>query len=199
MRLIGSKTSPYVRKVRVVAAELGLTRHIALEMLDPHAGPPELDAVNPLRKVPVLVTDDGMVLQDSPVIAEWFCAEFGGEKLLPATGSERWRILSLAALGDGFLDAGVLIRMENQRPENERSAAWTDKQAGKVIRSLDWLERDQSWRRAALDLGQIAVACAVGWLLFRMPDMAGLDRHPGLRVWYEDIAARASMVETAPG
>lgn len=198
MRLIGSRTSPYVRKVRVVADELDLTRHIALEMLDPHAAPPELDAVNPVRKVPVLVTEDGMVLQDSPVIAEWMCAEFGGERLLPASGSERWRILSLQALADGFLDAGVLIRMENQRPEDERSPAWIDKQAGKVFRSLDWLERDATWRRAALDLGQIAVAIAVGWLLFRLPDMAGLDRRPGLRAWYEDIAARSSMELTAP-
>ena len=126
MRLLGSKTSPFVRKVRVVAAELGLTDRIAFEELDPHAGPPALGGVNPLHKVPVLVTDDGTVLHDSPVIAEYLDATFG------AGGHAR-------LLADDLGGRGKLVAIDRDpaaRPYFDRFKA-----AGMhVVRSTDPIE-----------------------------------------------------------
>jgi glutathione S-transferase len=199
MRLYGSKTSPYVRKVRVVLAELDLADRVEVEMLDPHAAPPELVAVNPLSKVPTLVTNEGEVLQDSAVIAEYLDATLGGNRLLPADGARRWTVLRNQSLADGMLDAAVLVRMENQRPEGERSPAWIDKQLGKVHRALDLLDSDSQWRTGTLDLGVIATACAVGWIEFRMPEVLAFERRPGLGEWYRRFAERPSMQATRPG
>lgn len=198
MRLYGSTTSPYVRKVRVVLAELDLADRVEFTQLDPHAGPPELAAVNPLYKVPTLTTDSGVILHDSPVIAEYLDATFGGHRLLPREGERRWIVLRNQSLADGLMDAGVLVRMENQRPESERSPGWLAKQLGKVHRTLDMLDADTAWRSETPDLGVIATGCALGWLELRMPPVLEFERRQSLGDWYRRFAERPSMVATRP-
>ena len=156
MRLFGTKTSPFTRKVRVVAAELGLddVTFVEVAFSDP---PADFVAANPMRRAPTLITDDGTALYDSPVIAEWLDAEHGGNRLLPARGADRWAILRTQALADGLLDSATSARHERARPEGEQSPAWIDKQLAKVRSSLEALETDAAWRASeTADLGQIA-------------------------------------------
>jgi glutathione S-transferase len=199
MRLFGTKTSPFVRKVRVTAAELGIDDRIAFEVIDFGDPPPDFVEANPTRRVPTLITDDGVALFDSPVIAEWLDAELGANRLLPAKGPERWAVLKTEALADGLLDSGTSVRHERQRPATEQSPAWIEKQLGKVASALERLEADDSWRSSGqVDLGQIAVACALGWLNLRLPELLDRERYPGLLAWYDGFSARPSMTATAP-
>lgn len=196
MRLIGTKTSPYTRKVRIVAAEIELGDRMEFEAIDLASPPGELDG-NPLRKVPVLILGNGTPIYDSPVIAEWLDAEFGNHRLLPAEGPLRWEILVIQALSDGLIDAAVAARGERQRPEEQRSDAVIGKQLGKIERALNQLETEGAWRDRPIDLGQIAVAASLGYLGLRLPELLEPQR-PGLRNWYDTFAARPAMVETAP-
>lgn len=197
MRLFGTKTSPYTRKVRVVAAELGLDLDFTeVVFSDP---PADFAAANPLRKAPTLMADDRTAIYDSPVIAEWLCAEHGGGALLPPSGARRWAILKTQALADGLLDAAVSVRYESQRPPAQQSADWIEKQLGKVRRALEVLEADGAWRALdAVDLGQIAVASALGYLALRMPDLLDRSLYPSLLDWQDRFAQRPSMAATAP-
>ncbi len=197
MRLFGTKTSPYSRKIRLVAAELGVAvDFVEVAFNDP---PADFAAANPLRKAPTLIADDGTAIYDFPVIAEWLCAEHGGDHLLPARGPKRWAVLTTEALADGVLDSVVSVRYESQRPAAQQSADWIDKQLGKVRRSLEALEVDTAWRPSdAVDLGQIAVASALGYIALRMPDLLDRSLYPGLLAWQDRFSERPSMVATAP-
>lgn len=197
MQLYGSNTSPYARKIRIAAIELGVMDRITFTVFDVGTMQPELLKLNPLHKVPVLVTDDGRALFDSAVIAEWLDTTFG-PRLLPASGPTRWTVLQTAALADGILDAAVPARAERLRPPEQRSDAAIEKQLGKVARALDWLEQNDSWRVAAPDLGQIGVGCAIGYLEFRLPDLAVLSSRPRLAAWYAGFSERPSMKATVP-
>lgn len=196
MRLIGTKTSPYARKVRIVAAELELGDRMEFEAIDLSNAPDDLDG-NPLRKVPVLILGNGTPIYDSPVIVEWLDAEFGNHRLLPAEGPLRWEILVIQALADGIADAAVAARGERQRPDGQRSEAEITKQFGKIERALVRLETEGAWRDRPIDLGQIAVGAALGYLGLRLPELLEPQR-PGLRNWYDTFAARPAMVTTAP-
>lgn len=198
MRLLGTKTSPYVRKVRIAAAELGLDGKLVYEQISFAEPPPEF-AGNPLRRVPTLITDDGTALFDSPVIAEWLDAEHGGHRLLPAEGARRWTIKRTEALADGLLDSATAARQERQRDAAMQSPALIDKHVGKVRNALDHLDRDESWRsNPTIDLGQIAVAAAIGYLDLRLPELLDRAAYPRLLAWYDEFAKRPSMVSTAP-
>lgn len=198
VELFGSLASPYVRKVRVAAIELAVMDRIGFTIVDPHAGPDRLGKVNPLHKVPTLIADDGRVLLDSPVIAAWLDHTFG-PKLIPPQAPGRWAVLTVEALADGLLDAGTSVRQERLRPPAEQSPGWIDKQMAKVFRTLDRLEADRAWRSGdGIDLGRIAVGCAIGWLEFRMPQEKVLAGRPELGAWYTAFAARPSMRQTAP-
>ena len=198
MRLLGTKTSPYVRKVRLAAIELGLADRLAFEEVVLGEPPAALTDNNPLRRVPTLIADDGMVLFDSPVIAEWLDAEHGGNRLVPASGPTRWAVLKTQALADGLLDSATSVRHERQRDPGEQSPAWIAKQLGKTETALDWLEENDAWRTGAVDLGQIAVAAALGWLGLRLPELLDRDRLPGLLAWFDEFSRRPSMTETSP-
>ena len=199
MRLLGTPTSPFVRKVHVVAAELGLGDRLAFEPVVLANSPPDLITANPLRKVPTLIADDGTAVFDSPVIMEWLDAEFGEHRLLPVSGPRRWTALIAAAVADGVLEAGAAARSERAKPPEQQSAAAIDKQLLKVNGGLDWLETNRAWRESNMpDLGQIATAVAVGWLYFRIPDLVDAKRWPALVAWYQGFAERPSMISTAP-
>lgn len=201
MKLFHSFASPFVRKVLVSAHELGVAG--AIEVVTVGTTPVSPDASlatsNPLAKLPTLVLDDGSTLFDSPVICEYLDTTHGARRLVPAAGPERWRVRRTEALADGVLDAAVLIRYETHlRPEPLRWADWIDQQSEKVRRSLDLLEGEVDTWGAELDLGQIAVACALGYLDFRQPVSGHRDGRPRLLAWYERFRQRASMQATEP-
>jgi glutathione S-transferase len=201
MKLRYSPTSPYVRKVMIVAIETGQEKRIEKQpaQVVPTNREHEIAAENPLMKVPALTTDDGMVLYDSPVICEYLDTMHSGAKLFPAAGPARWTALRQQALGDGILDAGILNRYENfLRPENLRWKDWSEGQMAKVRQALAALERDAGQLAGPLTIGQVTVGCALGYLDFRYGDEGWQARHPKLAAWYQDFAKRPSMQQTAP-
>jgi glutathione S-transferase len=200
MKLFHSPSSPYVRKCLVVAHELGLADRI--ERLACAANPVNRDrsivAVNPLGKVPTLITDDGTALYDSRTICEYLNA-LGGGDLVPASGASRWRVLTEQALGDGILDAALLARYEGaMRPEPLRWAEWTAGQLDKVACGVAEIERQAASWDDALDLGRITLACALGYLDFRFAALDWRARAPNAAAWHARIAARPSMQATMP-
>ena len=204
MKLYCSANSPYARKVRVAAIELGIISRI--EVIDTNARDPNtgLWALNPLAKIPALTTDAGEAIYDSPIICEYLNEAIGDGSLLPAGEGERWRVRTLTALADGVMDAGMAVRLENLRPEAERSPAWIEKNLATVARGLDALQeaspllRGKSPEKPA-DLASIAAGCCVAWILFRHPEHDWLGSRPGLARWHEDFSSRPSMRDTAPG
>jgi glutathione S-transferase len=197
MKIYFSPASPYVRKVMVVAHELGLADRI--ERLPSAAGPVKRDATirqdNPLGQVPTFFTDDGTVLYDSRVICEYL--DDLGAGTFFGSGPSRWRNLTDAALGDGLLGAALLARYESVlRPEPLRWAEWSRGQLEKVTDAVDRMERMELGTR--LDIGTVTFACGLGYLDFRFPDLDWRAGRPSVTAWYADFAQRPSMVATAP-
>jgi len=200
MKLFHSHSSPFVRKVMVVAHELGLAER--LELLPSAVHPVKRDrsvlAQHPLAQVPTLVLDNGEGLADSRVICEYLDAEAGG-RLFPAGGDARWRALNEQSTADGVLDAALLIRYElTARPESERSAAWIEGQTAKIESALAWFEEQAEAVRDRVDIGTIALACALGYLDLRFSDIAWRDDAPRLAAWFARFEERPSMVATRP-
>jgi glutathione S-transferase len=201
MHLHYSYASPYVRKVMVVAIETG--QRDALELTPrkvvPVAANDEVNRDNPLGKVPCLVTDDGQALFDSRVICEYLDSRHGGQKLFPAAGAARWTALRRQAQADGILDAGILARYETLlRPEERRWPDWVAGQKAKMARALDGLEGEAARFGDTLDIGTIAIACALGWLDFRYAADDWRSGRPALAAWFERFAQRPSLAATLP-
>lgn len=201
MKLYFTALSPFVRKARVAAMELGLDARIELVTVatTPVAMNADLAKVNPLGKVPALVSDDGDLLFDSAVIVEYLDALAGGGKLIPPSGAERWRVKRTEALGDGIAEAGVLMRYETAlRPAEKRWPDWIAGQTQKVTQALDTLE-GQAWLfDEKLDAGKIAVGCALSYLDLRFPDLGWRKRRDTLARWYDGFARRPAMQATKP-
>lgn len=194
MKILFSPYSPYVRKCLVTAHELGL--HDRIELLPSNAHPVQRDLAiiqsNPLGKVPTFFTEDGQVLYDSRVICEYL-DNLGEARLLPPAGTQRWTTLTLQALGDGILDAALLARYEDvARPESLRWAEWRAGQLDKAETSLHYLEKHPELLDR-VDLGTIAVGCALWYLDLRFDDFGWRDRFPLLTQWYSSFSARPSM------
>ena len=198
MKLRYNPASPYVRKVTVTLIETGLEDRVERIPTNPHDPETDIATVNPLGKVPTLITDDGEVLVDSPVICEYLDSLHDGAKLFPAPGAPRWRALRLLALGDGMTDAGVLRRTESRRPEAFRYDKWVDRQNTVIGRAMDALEGELERLDGPLTIGHIAVACSIGWLDFRFPDLDWRPGRPGLAEWFEAFSERPSMTATVP-
>jgi glutathione S-transferase len=200
MKLFHSPASPYVRKCMVVAHECDLAGRLTL--LPAAAHPVNRDrnlvASNPLGKVPTLLTDDGLALYDSRVICEYL-DHAGGARLFPAAGPARWRALAEQALGDGILDAALLVRYEgNARPEALRWADWTAGQMDKIACGLRTLEEAAPGFGDRVDIGTITLACVLGYLDFRFAQLAWRDTHPQAAAWFARFEARPSMQATLP-
>jgi glutathione S-transferase len=201
MKLYYSPPSPYARKVRVAALELGLADRVQeIETpVAPHKPNEALGLKNPFMKVPALETDEGMVLFNSPVICEYLDAKAGGNRLIPAHGDKHWKTLRRQALGDGVLDAGILRRYElAARPENLRWPEWLKGQQLKIDFALDVAEREAGGWGKSFDLGDIAIACALEWLDFRFANDDWRSRRPKLAAWLAQIATRPTMQKTKP-
>ncbi len=198
MKLYCSPTSPYVRKVRVIAAELGLSDQIEEIEVDPHASPSELLALNPLSKIPVLVTERDEVLPDSNLIIEYLLTRGRGIEGLPR-GSARWDALRYQVTADGVIDAAVATTMERRRPESIVYMAWLDRQAALITRSLDVLETAvPSFSLEAPSVVEISVGVALGYLDLRMPYLEWRNGREALTNWYTQFSQRESMLRSAP-
>jgi len=200
MKLWYSPASPFARKVRASAIELGLADRVELVAITvvPTKINPEFGRENPLMKVPALATDDGALIYDSRVICEYLDALAGGGKLFPM-GSARWDALRRQSLGDGIMDAGILRRYELVlRPEAMRWPEWLAGQKAKVDQGLDACERDAGSWGERFDIGHITLVCALHWLDFRFGDAPWRTGRPKLAAWLEKVAARPSMATTMP-
>ena len=201
MKLFHTPTSPFVRKVMVTAHELGLAGRIETTFLRP--SPLQADATlsreNPLSKIPVLVTDDGETIFDSRVICEYLDTLHAGPKLVPEAGPQRWRVLRTQALADGILEAGIQVFYERlHRPQELQWQPWSVGQAQKAGQALDALEAQVQALRGPVDLGQIAIACTLGWLEFRDVLPAVREARTKLFTWYDEFRERPSMKATVP-
>jgi glutathione S-transferase len=202
MKLIGSLTSPYVRKVRIVMAEKKLDFQLLLE--DPW-GTDEVLKSNPLGKVPCLVMEGGEAVFDSRVIVEYLDTLSPVGKLIPGTGRERIEVRTWEALADGVLDAAVSARMEQiwpGRSEGQRSPAWVERQTSRIHTALAAISKglgDKPFCMGIhLTLADIAAGCALGYLDFRFPAIAWRERHANLARLAEKLAMRQSFIDTRP-
>ncbi len=196
MKLYYSPTSPYVRKVMACAIVREIDSRIERIPTNPHLSPADLVADNPLSKVPCLVTEDGLALFDSPVICEYLDSLGDALPLFPGHGPARWRALKLQAIGDGILDAAVSRRGEMGKPQEEARDAYMARQKGIVARAIALLETDPPHQH--VDIGSIAVACALGYLDFRYADEHWRLDAPRLTAWYAAFAQNKAIASTAP-
>ena len=198
MKLYYSPTSPFVRKVNVLAIETGLDVQIEWLKTNPWLAEDQLTGENPLSKIPTLLTGDGLVLFDSVVICEYLDGLHDREKLIPLQGKIRWQTLCLQALADGILDAGILRLMESKRVPEQQSSDWDRMQKNTIERGINYLESQVSEWSESIHLGLISVGCALGWLDFRYPGDDWRLNHPVLTAWFEQFSNRPSMLKTMP-
>ena len=200
MKLIGSNTSPYVRKIRVVMVE----KRIECEFVTDNvwSAAPVVAQYNPLVKVPVLLLDDGTPLYDSRVIAEYLDGVTPVSRLIPDGNRDRIVVKRWEALGDGIADAGIAIFLERKRPPTQQSADWITRQLGKIDAAVSTAARDLADRDfchgLSLSLADISLACALLWLELRLPEIKWRDTHPNLRNWIQKLEMQESFAQTVP-
>ena len=204
MKLIGSNTSPFVRKVRIVMAEKKLDYQFVEE--DVWAASTKMAESNPLGKVPCLVMEGGEAVFDSRVIVEYLDTLSPVGKLIPSQGRERAEVKTWEALADGLLDAAVLARLEatwSGRTEAQRSQPWIDRQIGKIHTTLKAMSTglaDKAFCSGIhFSLSDVATGCALGYLDLRFGAIAWRESYPNLARLQEKLVLRASFVETHPG
>ena len=202
MKLIGSLTSPYVRKVRIVMAEKKLDFQLELEDV---WGNDKILKSNPLGKVPCLVLSGGEAVFDSRVIVEYLDTRSPVSRLIPEGSRERTEVRTWEALADGLIDAAILARLEQTWPgrtAEQRSQAWVDRQMGKIdacIGAISTGLADKPWCSGIhLSLADIAVGCALGYLDFRFPAVAWREPHANLAKLADKLFARQSFIDTLP-
>ncbi len=201
MKLIGSTASPFVRKVRVVMAEKKLDYDLELENV--WTAETKIHLSNPLGKVPCLIMEDGSSMYDSRVIVEYIDTLTPVCKLLPPNGRDRSDIKVWEALADGVLDAAVLVRLEKTlRPEEQQSAAWIERQMGKVHAGLAVLSANLGespfCKGNHYTLADVAVGCALGWIAFRFPEIDWRTDYPNLAKLFDKLSERQSFKDTVP-
>ena len=199
MKLVGSKTSPYVRKARVILAE----RSLPYEFVEESAWTANttVPRYNPLNKVPALVLDDGESIYDSRAICEYLDS-ISSAGLLPAGPAERAKVRRDEALGDGIGDAGILVFLERKREAAHQDPAWIARQLDKVNAGFATVAKSLGSKQylggAQMNMGDIACACALFWSEFRMPELGVRAAHPAIRAWAERVESRPSFASTRP-
>jgi glutathione S-transferase len=200
MKLIGSLTSPYARKARVVLAEKKIEYDFELD--SPWTPENKVAQINPLGKIPVLVLDDDTVLFDSRVIVEYLDNVTPNNKLMPAPNRERTEVKRWEALGDGVCDAAALIFLERKRPAKQQSADWIARQEDKIVRSLEFMSEqlgENTWCIGThFSLADITTGVALGYLAFRFPEIDWRETHPNLARIYDKLMLRSTFAETVP-
>lgn len=200
MKLIGSPTSPYVRKVRIVFAEKKLDYQMETENVwEPDT---KIQTFNPIGKVPCLLVEDEDAIYDSRVIVEYLDTLSPVSRLIPQAGRERTDVKCWEALADGLLDAAVMIIKEKQRPAEQISHDWIERQVGKVNAALAAMSKglgDQSFCTGInYSLADVTVGCALGYLDFRFADIDWRTTYPNLAQFYAKVSARPSFADSQP-
>lgn len=196
MKLYFKPTSPYARKVRVVAVEAGLIDRITTEEPPLRDASTEFWRVNPTGMIPALITDDGDVVVESNVICEYLDALNKGSKLFPGQPVLRWRALKLNALADTVIGAHVARVRENWRPEANRDTKMIELERSRVVSVLDALEGDDGLINDPLNIGHVTLGCALSVSDRRFPKEDWRSAHPKLANWYKTFNARESMTST---
>lgn len=200
MKLIGTLTSPYARKVRIVLAE----KKIEYDFTQAMPGAPDgiVYGYNPIGRVPVLVLDDDTAIFDSPVIVEYLDNVAPNSKLMPQPNREHMEAKRWEALADGLLDAAVAVRMESLRPIKEQNAAAIARNQAAIVRCIDFMAHSLGegvWCNGNhFSLADIAVGCALGYLDFRFAELDWRGAHPNLGKLYEKLMQRQSFADTVP-
>ena len=201
MKLIFAPASPFARKARILIKELQLEQAVLLQdagAVTPVSNNDDLNLINPLGMLPVLELDNGESLYDSPVICEYLNHIADGP-FFPVDADRRFHTLRLQALGDGILDLSVAMRYETaMRPENLQWQTWLDYQHEKVERGLDTLEAHCNEFEASPLIGEITVACVLGYRDFRFGNIDWRDGRPALADWFAKITQHKSLIETMP-
>jgi len=200
MKLIGSLTSPYVRKARIVLVEKKIEYELVLD--SPWGDSTAVPQHNPLGKVPVLLLDDDSTLYDSRVIVEYLDTVSPNNRLIPSSGRERITVKRWEALADGVLDAAVAALLESRRAKGEKSNAWIKRQRGKVMAGLQAMADDlgeHPWcHGGAFSLADITIGTTLGYLEFRFPDIDWRETHANLARLYAKLMQRQSFIDTVP-
>jgi glutathione S-transferase len=200
MKLIGSLTSPYARKARIVLAEKKIDYEFVID--PPNAPGSCVTKYNPLARIPVLVLDDESAVFDSPVIVEYLDNLSPNNKLFPQPNRERIEVKRWEALADGLLDSAVGIRMEMQRPEGQRSSSWVQREHEVIDRALATMAEqlgEKHWCMGTpFTFADAAVGCALGYLGFRFPEIDWRSRHDNLAQLYDRLMLRPSFADTVP-
>jgi len=202
MTLYYNAASPFARKVMILLHETGQSNRVSLKAvaLTPVSPDVEVCRDNPCGKIPALCLADDNVIHDSRVILEYLDQQHVGNPLIPKEGSARWRRLTLASLADALMDAALLIRYETfLRPEEKHWSEWLDAQQEKIARTLAYFEAEAVTELSThFDVASISVACALGYLDFRQPNLGWRSSYPRLANWYYEVSQRPSMLETQP-
>lgn len=200
MKLIGSHTSPYTRKARVVLAEKKIDYEFVLD--SPWTPESKVPNVNPLGKIPVLILDDETVIFDSRVIVEYLDNMTPNNKLFPGTNRERIEAKRWEAVADGICDAAVAVILEKKRPAKSQDKAWISRQMDKVGRSLEFMATElgeQAWCMGThFGMADVAAGCALGYLDFRFPEYDWRVQHPNLARFAEKCLHRPAFADTVP-
>ncbi len=200
MKLIGTKTSPYTRKVRAVLAEKRMECEFIID--SPNVENNTVAHYNPLGKIPVLVLEDDSTLFDSRVIVEYLDNASPGNRLIPEEKRPRIQVRRWEALADGCTDAAVAVTVERRRFIEQQSPQWIARQQGKLDRALQMMADDlaaKTWCAGDFfTLADIAVGCCLGFLDFRLADVPWRRNHPNLARLADKLALRASFKDTVP-
>ena len=200
MKLLGTLTSPYARKARVVLAEKKIDYDWVID--SPNDPDTAVTRYNPLARIPVLVLDDDTALFDSPIIVEYLDSLAPNNKLFPQPSRERLEVKRWEALADGVLDAAVGCRLEQIRPVGERSENWMKRERAVIDAALEMMANelgDQAWCMGTpFTFADIAVGCALGYLNFRFPDIDWHGCHPNLGKLHDKLMQRPSFADTVP-
>lgn len=198
MLLYYTKTSPFARKVRLLVLELGLENAVLEVDCDPFKDEANLRKINPLGKIPVLITDSGIPVYDSPVICEYLLALSAGSDLLPGSDPEKLSVKLWETLCDGVMESAFLIVMERRKPKLERSAEWKKRWYGDVQFALEKCEKQLTNIGDSINLAHLALGAALGYLDFRLGDFDWRDKHRSIASWYAELCKRPSMKLTRP-
>jgi glutathione S-transferase len=202
MKLLYAPQSPFARKVRAAAIELGLGDRIDVEYAEVVPGKPNRSfggSVNPLRKIPALVTDNGETIFDSTVICGYLDDLAGGGVIIPRDPAARWRVLTHHALAHGICEAVILVRYETWlRPEPYRWSVWVDDQWDKINSGLAWFEHNPGSFQEPVNLAHLALGNAVGYIDFRWPAENWRERFGQVAQWFERLDQRPSFSLTRP-